>query len=150
MKKHKIYIDACSYNRPFDSQEQIKIRLETEAKLHIQSDVRDGQHSLCWSFMLDYENGKNPYEEKRRMIAPWKEIADDFCPPSETIRSRGKEIMGQGIKNNDALHIACAIERRCGYFITTDNGLTNKSIEGIKVINPIDFVREMEDDIEDG
>jgi hypothetical protein len=29
----KIYLDNCCYNRPFDNQLQMKIRLETEAKL---------------------------------------------------------------------------------------------------------------------
>ena len=41
--------------------------------------------------------------------------------------------------------ISCATERKCDYFITTDNGLTSKNIERIKIINPIDFVRETED-----
>jgi len=141
----KIYLDNCSYNRPFDDQSQIKIRLETEAKLYIQASVHDGKSSLCWSFMLDYENNKNPYDEKRSSIALWKEIAEDFCPPSETILMRGKEIMKHGIKNEDALHIACAIERHCDYFITTDNKLTNKNIEEIKVVNPIDFIIETEE-----
>ena len=141
----KIYLDNCSYNRPFDNQTQMRIRLETEAKLYIQENVREGKYFLCWSFMLDYENGKNPYEEKRSAISPWKEIATDFCPPSKTILARGKEIMKHGIKNEDALHIACAIERHCGYFITTDTKLINKSIEQIEIINPIDFIRETED-----
>jgi len=141
----KIYLDNCCYNRPFDNQTQIKIRLETEAKLYIQANVREGKYSLCWSFMLDYENSKNPYEEKQNIIAPWKEIANDFCPPSEIILSRGKEIMKYGVKNEDALHIACAIEKHCEYFITTDGKLTNKIINGINIINPIDFVRKMEE-----
>ena len=95
--------------------------------------------------MLDYENEKSPYEDKRKAIAPWKNIADDYCPSSEPIRSHGKEIMKRGIKHNDALHIACALERQCDYFITTDKGITNKYISGIKLINPIDFIVEMED-----
>ena len=140
----KIYLDNCSYNRPFDDQSQIKIRLETEAKLFIQANIHDGKYFLCWSFMHDYENGKNPYEEKRNLIAPWKEIADVFCPPSESILLRGKEIMKLGVKNEDALHIACAIEKHCEYFITTDNRLTNKKIKEIRVINPVDFIRETE------
>jgi len=53
--------------------------------------------------------------------------------------------MASGIKPKDALHIACAIKSGCEYFITTDNRLTNKTIPNIKIINPIDFVRETED-----
>jgi hypothetical protein len=144
LRAPKIYLDNCCYNRPFDDQTQMKIRLETEAKLYIQSNVRNGKYILCWSFMLDYENGENPYEEKRATIALWKEVSQDFCPASESILSRGKEIMTLGVKNEDALHIACAIERRCDYFITTDVKLTNKKIEGIAVINPINFIIETE------
>ncbi len=36
MSTPRIYLDNCSLNRPFDNQEQMKIRLETEAKLYIQ------------------------------------------------------------------------------------------------------------------
>jgi hypothetical protein len=123
----------------------MKIRLETEAKLYIQDCVRGGVHSLCWSFALDYENGKNPFEDKRNAIAPWKLIAKDYCPHSEAVRSRSKEIMKLGIKELDALHISCAIEKQCDYFITTDSGPLKINIDGIKIVNPIDFVREMED-----
>ena len=145
MGTSKIYLDNCCYNRPFDNQAQMRVRLETEAKLYIQASVREGNNSLCWSFMLDYENAKNPYEEKRVVIAPWKKIAHDFCPPSEVVLVRAKEIMKYGVRNGDALHIACAMERHCEYFITTDKNLTNKIIEGIIIINPIDFIRKTED-----
>jgi len=57
----------------------------------------------------------------------------------------GSKIMEIGIRANDALHIACAIDSQCEYFITTDASLTNKEIAGIKIINPIDFVRNMEE-----
>ena len=141
----KIYLDNCSYNRPFDDQSQKKIHLETEAKLFIQAGIREGMYSLCWSFVLDYENGSNPYEEKKHTIGVWKHIADDYCPSSESVLNRGKEIMKNGIKNMDSLHIACAIERHCQYFITTDTKLTHKNVKDIQIINPIDFIREMED-----
>ena len=106
-------------------------------------------YSLCWSFVLDYENTKNPYEEKRRAIAPWAKFAVDFCPPSECVRVNSKRLMDQyGVKNMDALHVACAIERKCEYLITTDKRLANKPIADIKIINPIDFINEMEDNNE--
>jgi hypothetical protein len=138
-------LDSCSYNRPFDNQAQIKIRLETEAKLYIQASVRNGTHALVWSYILDYENNNNPYEDKRNAIAPWKDIAGEYCPSSYDILSLGREIMGRGIKAKDALHVACALKSGCAYFIATDAKLLNKRIENITIINPIDFVRETED-----
>ena len=49
-----------------------------------------------------------------------------------------------GVKEKDSLHIACAIERKCDYFITTDRKLLNKPITKIKIVNPIDFILETE------
>ena len=145
MRITKVYLDNCSYNRPFDNQSQMKIRLETEAKLYIQSGIREKRFSLVWSYMLDYENDNNPYEEKKNAIAPWKEFADYYCSSSDEIFYAGGKIMEYGIKAKDALHIACAIKSGCEYFITTDNKLINKAILKIKIINPIDFVRETEE-----
>lgn len=34
----RVYLDNCCYNRPFDDQRQVRVRLETEAKLRIQRD----------------------------------------------------------------------------------------------------------------
>ena len=48
-----------------------------------------------------------------------------------------------GIKQYDALHIACAVEAKCDYFLTTDKGILKKNITDIKTINPIDFMREV-------
>ena len=35
MTKLKLYLDNCCFNRPFDDQSQLLVRLETEAKLFI-------------------------------------------------------------------------------------------------------------------
>lgn len=31
-----IYLDICCFNRPFDDQSDLIVRLQTEAKLHVQ------------------------------------------------------------------------------------------------------------------
>jgi len=157
MEKTKIYLDICSYNRPFDDQSQIKIHLETEAILYVQDGIRKKKYLMIWSYMLDYENSRNPYKAKRNAIALWKNIACDYCQSSIDVLSTGTNIMkNYSIKAKDSLHIACAIKNNCDYFITTDNKLIKKSsghiakIGGdekstsIKIINPIDFVRERE------
>jgi len=58
----RIYLDNCCFNRPFDSQSQVRVRLETEAKLRIQERVVSGELELAWSYILDYENAANPFE----------------------------------------------------------------------------------------
>ncbi|MDR1700220.1 MAG: hypothetical protein LBR68_03420 [Lachnoclostridium sp.] len=144
MNKLKIYLDICSYNRPFDDQSQMKIRLETEAKLYIQEGIRKHNYSMVWSYMLDFENHNNPYEDRKRAILLWKDIADEYCTSSDDILTLGEELMQYGIKECDSLQIACAIKSDCDYFITTDRKLLNKPITSITIINPINFILEME------
>jgi RNase P subunit RPR2 len=141
----KIYLDHCTYNRPFDDQNNIKNQLETSAKLYIQDQIRQGKYDLVWSYMSDFENNSNPNIENKKSIQIWENISRYKCKSSESILTRGRNIVEKGIRANDALHIACAIESQCEYFITTDTGLTNKKIDGIKIVNPIDFVRDMEE-----
>lgn len=52
----KIYLDNCCFNRPFDDQSQIRIRLESEAKLKIQEEIQAGNFKMVWSYIIDHEN----------------------------------------------------------------------------------------------
>ena len=56
----KIYLDNCCYNRPFDDQRQMRIFLETQAKLHIQDLIMQKKFELVSSFISRYENNENP------------------------------------------------------------------------------------------
>ena len=54
--------------------------------------------------------------------------------------------MKYSVKSKDALHISCAIEAVCDYFITTDNEILKKYKAGeIKVCSPIEFINILED-----
>jgi hypothetical protein len=70
-----IYLDNCCFNRPFDDQKQIRIRIETEAKLFIQEEIFAGKFRLAWSYILDYENAANPFLERKETIGNWKKRA---------------------------------------------------------------------------
>ena len=136
----RIYFDNCSYNRPFDDQNQIKVRLESDAKLFIQELVKNKKLELVWSFVLDYENSINPFAHKREQIQMWRDIADHRCGFSMQVFEKAKILMELGLKQKDASHIACAILSHADYFITTDKGVLNKNIPDIHVINPLSFI----------
>ena len=139
--KIRIYLDNCCFNRPYDDQQCPIIKLETEAKLHIQNEVLLGNLSLVWSFILHYENNDNPFVDRKNQIGLWENIADYIVTYEESIYEKAELVKQLGIKNKDALHIASAIEAHTNYFITTDKKLLNKDIEDIIIINPIDFLR---------
>ena len=140
----RLYLDNCCFNRPFDDQSQLTIRLETEAKLHIQSAIRAGQYALGWSYILDYENAANPLEERRAEIQRWEGLADSYATETPAILAAMKELVTVGVKPLDALHIACAQALDCQFFLTVDKGVLKKAetISQIQILNPITFVIE--------
>lgn len=71
MIKKRVYLDNCCFNRPYDSQNSMAIRLETEAKLSIQDDIKSGLIELAWSYILDFENEANENTLKKRIIGEW-------------------------------------------------------------------------------
>ena len=139
----RVYLDNCTFNRPFDDQTQIRIRLETEAKLYIQEKIRDGTLELVWSYILDYENLANPFEERRNTIQNWKARALIDVDADLEILAKANILREIGLRNKDALHLACAIAAKCDYFVTTDDLLLKKTIdlEDITVIDPPNFIR---------
>jgi len=141
----RIYLDNCCYNRPFDNQEQLKIKIETEAKLYIQQEILNGSFDLVWSHILEYENTMNPFEMRKTTISAWRSVASICVEENEEILVFAESLLPMGIRPKDALHIASARYARSDYFITTDKKLINKSIDGIKIISPIDFINELEE-----
>ena len=145
----KLYLDNCCFNRPFDDQTQLKIQLETQAKLAVQNMIYNGEHALVWSYILEYENGQNPFEIRKDAIIKWKNVAQTYIEESENILLLAEELLLKGLKAKDALHIACATESQCDYFLTTDIGILKKNIECVKVVNPIEFIIETESEHND-
>ena len=141
MNKYRIYLDNCCFNRPYDDQSYLLVHLEAQAKLFVQEAVLHETFELVWSYILDYENSVNPYQNRKQAIAKWKEIAVLDIDASVTVVDCANQIMLKGVKKKDALHIACAIEAGCNYFLTTDKKLLRTAFDEINVINLIDFIK---------
>ncbi len=142
-----VYLDNCVFNRPFDDQSQIRIKLETEAIFYIQSFIKQYKISLAWSYILELENDNNPYNERKEAIQQWQKIADVDINEANNILNRANSLKLLGIKTKDALHVSCAIEAKADYFITTDDLIIKRlyNIKEIHVINPLDFIDLLEE-----
>ena len=88
MKKIKIYLDTCTFNRPFDDQIKLEIKFETEAKIHIQEKIKHGELLLIWSYILEYENANNPFPMRKYTILQWKKIAEYHIFENDQIINR--------------------------------------------------------------
>jgi len=140
----RIYLDNCCFNRPYDDQSQPRVRFETQAKLHIQRMVFEREIELVWSYVLKFENSRNPFEAKRRAVARWELLSSSFVAMSEEIVANAEKITTTGVKSTDALHVACAIAGNCDYFITVDKRLLAYRDSRINICNPIEFFNQIE------
>jgi hypothetical protein len=136
-----VYLDNCCFNRPFDDQSKIRILLETEAKLAVQELIRSGTLQLAWSYMMDFENDANPFEDRRISISVWRRLAAVDISASEGVLSRARRIHLMGFKPKDSIHLSCAIEAGSSIFFTTDTGILKKAdlISDLALINPVDY-----------
>lgn len=143
----KIYLDMNIYNRPFDDQTQVRIRLETIAIFSILQRIKNGDFSLLWSFMIDYENSLNPYNNIRSEIWMASSIANETITPDESVLAIARSFEAKGIKSRDALHLACALKGEAEYFLTCDDKLIKRASElgiNLNIMNPLRFVEDLE------
>ena len=120
--------------------------METEAKLFVQTQISHGL-TLAWSYMLDYENSFNPFEERRRAIERWRKRAVIDVSETPDIIDRAEQLRTLNIKSKDALHVACAAAAGCDYFLSTDDLLLKKlgkSTFGVPSLSPVTFVTQWE------
>lgn len=155
----KIYFDMNIYNRVFDDQTQMRIRFESMAIDILFELVEKKKYELVWSFILEYENSRNPFIERKLNIKSISTLSSKIIEPNENIKLIARDIVVKSnTKDKDALHLASAVHGNCKYFITCDDkfiktvdrnrdNLTD-IIKDIKLYNPIDFLRkEMDIDV---
>ena len=141
----RVYLDNCCFNRPFDDQSQARIRIESEAKLEIQQRIKDRKIELAWSYVLDYENQANPFEERRFTVARWGNEAVVDVEETAAVLHQAREIANRGLRAKDALHVACAVAAGCDFFLTTDDVVVKRmrGFSEIVVMDPAQFIIEV-------
>ena len=145
----RIYLDMCCFNRPYDDQSQLRIAMETQSKLEIQNNIKNGNFELVSSYMLDYECGQNPdFTKRNNILAFIEQYSSQYIgiERKEVIEKKADVLMKNGLKFKDACHVASAIYAKCDYFITTDKRLLRHKSDEVKMVTPIEFITEMEDE----
>lgn len=143
----RVYLDNCCYNRPYDDQSQIRISLEAQAKIFVQTLVKEKRLELATSYVLLFENSKNPHINRQQAIRQFiKQNTSFFVDTNQVdkVIELAREIMRTGVKEVDASHVACAILAECDYFLTTDDRLLKFRSDKIIVTDPVTFVKTWE------
>ena len=149
MKREKrIYLDVCCLNRPFDDQDQERVRMETEAVKSILSLVGGHEYVAVGSDAIDFEIGRlSDPDQYLELVA----IVDGFgkhVKIEEPERGRGKALESFGFGPMDALHLACSEKAGAVVMLTTDDDLLKKAIRHaaqlrVRVANPLVWLAEV-------
>jgi predicted nucleic acid-binding protein len=129
----------------------MRIRLETVAITMVFTLIERGSFSAKWSFVLDYENSRNPFPERWAFVGYLARACDGIVEPDEAIRELARRLSEEhGVRGRDALHLACAELSRCEYLVTCDDRLIRQGQRlrengtlTLQVISPIDLLQEV-------
>ena len=142
--KMRVYLDNCCFNRPYDDQSHLLIELETKAKLKVQEMIVSGELEFVASYILEQENDDNPYLERKIAIEDFFKYAVADIDETQEIIEIAETARNTGLKIKDFLHVACAIAANCDCLLTTDKRFLKYKNDRIRVLNPIQFLIEME------
>lgn len=119
----KIYLDNCCYNRPFDDQNQPRVREETKAIFSVINQSKINGDIILSSDVLLFEIGKIKNPGKR---------ADVFSSFNKSV--------------SEKVQISSAEFGNADIFLTTDDKLIkacqNLSLN-VKVFNPVSYLAEV-------
>ncbi|MCK4736008.1 MAG: hypothetical protein KAT65_26370 [Methanophagales archaeon] len=142
-----VYLDTCTWCRPFDDQTQDRIRDETaafyEIMLHV--DRRDIEIAGSEALLAEVEDINDEAKRERvRMLVKRGTLLS--VKLDESVKKIAVVIERRcGLHGGDALQVASAKIGEAKYFITTDEGVLerakciNKETD-IFIINPKNFV----------
>jgi len=146
MNKPKLYLDVCTLCRPFDDQNSMRIRLETDSYYLIMQAIRDGDYELLYSKVHEKEIASiHNVLERIELFETIYQNARLCVGDLQAIRNRAEALVKAGLGVADAAHIAFA-EVNADYFISCDDRLIKRSQRenvGVITITPVEFcVRE--------
>ena len=147
-----IYLDTNVYCRPFDDQQQARIRNESDAFEKIIDSVKEEKIALISSDILFFEVSNILKFYKRTEVEKFISLCKNRIEENDEIKELAILLRDQcDIKDRDALHLASAILSETEYYLTCDDDVTrrrnaacvekvaNENGKIITILNPEDF-----------
>ena len=143
-----IYLDYNCFQRGFDDQRQVRIRMETVACEAVFSKAEDGEVHLVWSFMHEDESALCPFPERKLEAASLSALCRTRMGPTEDVRRMALSFQRKApLSAKDALHLACARVAGANVLLTCDDEflkLASRAAPDVESLNPVDYVRRKE------
>ena len=140
-----IYLDYNCFQRRFDDDSQIRIKLEALAceEIFIRAEIEDIK--LAWSFMHEDETMLCPFPNRSNIAFILSSLCKVRIGPEDEIYKFALEFQKRGsMSSKDAIHLACADFIKADYFLSFDDRLVRQAKRlGLKmsISNPVDYIR---------
>jgi predicted nucleic acid-binding protein len=119
----RVYLDVCALSRPFDDQQQLRIRLETSAVELILAHIRNGSLTLCISPVHTAEiEAISELEEREQLTQLLHRYGAMQRVDLAAARVLAESLVAQRFGVADAAHVAFAIHSQAD-FVSVDNRL---------------------------
>jgi hypothetical protein len=139
----RLYLDVCTYCRPFDNQNDLRIRLETDAFYLITKYIKGNQYQTIISPVHFKEVNAIPSLKKRFEIQTLlNQVDTQIVYDADKARQRADKLHTLKFGVADAAHVAYA-EQIADVFITCDDKLLKrckKTSLSIVAMDPIEFL----------
>ncbi|MCX7046765.1 MAG: PIN domain-containing protein [Candidatus Sumerlaeota bacterium] len=141
------YFDNCCLQRPFDDHTQLRIALESECVMAAFALAEGGHLDIVSSEALMYEIAKIPDIQRKAFVIRALSCSRVFVRVTDEIEARAAQLSGYGLRNMDALHIACAEAAAAQFFCSCDDGILQKAGRipglGTQLVTPQQLIEEM-------
>ncbi len=139
----KIYLDVCTFCRPFDDQSQVRIRMERDAYFLIVRAIEGGRYIPIISpvHLAEVESIAET-SERLEILELFRRLRRNVTVKPGKLRARAEELTTWSFGTADAAHVAFA-ETTADAFITCDDRLLKKCRAkriALPVFNPVEFV----------
>ena len=143
----RIYLDVSCLNRPFDDQNQLRVRLESEAVLLVIARCDSGEWEQCVSDAVVREIDATPdiaHREEMHRLLPDE---PDLLKLTDAVYQRATVFERQGVIGMDGIHLAACEAIRADVFVTCDDQLLrwcrrNAHQLTFRVVNPTELIVE--------
>ena len=146
----RVYLDVSCLNRPFDDQEQMRIRVESEAIVLILERCDRGEWRQLSSEMALIEIGAATDVVRRNRVLRLLPGKRDIMSLDDAIWRRGAELETLGFRAAGAVHVAAAEAIGVDVFLSCDDQLCRvakrlNNVLAVRVSNPVAWLQEVED-----
>jgi predicted nucleic acid-binding protein len=122
-----VYLDICCFKRPFDDIARERVRREAAAVAAILDAASAGRCQLVRSPAHDFENDRNPREDRRLATRLWLNAATILSGTDPATAGRARELTTLGVTALDSLHLTFAEHVAARWFVTTDDRLLKRA-----------------------